>query len=143
VIDFIGPETPFFPPALDPILLERLALDELVGLPCGEPFDCAGIVLEVYRRAGRPIRAPETESVLAELERAGFSFVEVGEPLRPLDVLVFARPSLDEADATTHHLGVVLEPPRFLHAIVGGGVRTDSVERTLWRRSLLGGYRLG
>lgn len=113
----------------------------------GETVDCWGLVQRVYRDEFG-IELPsytegyetttDREEISAMIRREGAaSWAAVAMPeARAGDVLLL------RIEGMPAHVGVVLDAPRFLHAIKGAGVVVDRWDALLWKRRVLGCYRL-
>lgn len=116
----------------------------LVGKPYAEGgrgpthFDCYGIVLEYYRRAG--IMLPDYHSLgsnqeknLEVLSAMDNGWYEVFEP-RAGDVILFEVQSAP-------HVGIFLKRDLFLHAVLGHSSSAEKLSHPIWEKRLKGYYR--
>lgn len=103
-------------------------------------FDCLGLAMEVARRLGKKV--PNYVSDEAELHR------QLGEGAATLaDMPQIPLPvpgciALFRVTPTQHHLGVMIDPYRMLHAFERTGVVIERVHSPQWKRKLIGYYSL-
>lgn len=141
-------------------------IDDLLGVPYAaggrwqphgerrtQALDCFGLVLEVYRREGIAIpdhamdqraaaeqqAAQTTDEWIARLfgrwERLDLSMPRVNILAVP-PVVAFSN-----VDGAAVHVGVLIEPRRFLHCTKGAGVTLNSLDRPPWSERVLGVYQ--
>lgn len=127
--------------------------EDLLGLSFGAEFPtgpfgrvyCASLVAEVLRRRGIDVEIPTldegNEDELEErLAAAGFVPLVDGEAAEG-DLLLFSIPA-PAWDSEMHpHLGILVDPPLFLHVLTGSDVGLGSLDRIAWKTRLSGIYR--
>jgi cell wall-associated NlpC family hydrolase len=129
------------PPALAP----RIFAD-LIGKPFEkgargpDKFDCVGLAMEVAKRLGKQLPAyVSTEDELhAQLGTGGAVLADcprVSEPHAGCAVLMRMKPNV-------HHLGVMVDQYRLLHAYITTGVIVERINSPIWNRRILGFYSL-
>jgi cell wall-associated NlpC family hydrolase len=118
-----------------------VTVDDLVGKPYKlggrgpDWFDCAGLVVELMRRRGVPIRVPETvdsraRNLIAMQAILASRWTGVEEPFR--GCLVFLG---------SDHVGVMLNRRQFIHAAEDiGQVCIEYLDNGIWRRKFGGFY---
>jgi cell wall-associated NlpC family hydrolase len=130
------------PPALSPALFSDLIGKPFVDGGRGPAnYDCVGLVIEVAKRLGKTLPdylSSETEfhaqmaadgAALADLPRVGAA--TAGD-------IVLLRTGPAE-----HHVGVMVDRWRMIHAWKGIGVLVERINSPLWLRRILGFYSLG
>ena len=122
--------------------------DDLVGVPYVAKgrsmagLDCAGLVMEVYRRLGIIIGDPSVDpaayavaaAVIDEVSRSR-DWTRIPEPEVSCIVVIQQHP------AFIQHLGVYVGGGLFLHAVAPVGVITSSLHETMYRDQIRGFYR--
>lgn len=102
-------------------------------------YDCWGLCMEIYRRMG--IELPEFASsseysVIHEQVMKGKElFEQITEPERGCLVLFTLRPPY----AT--HIGVVINPPYFIHILEKSKVTVERLDSLTWARRVKGFFR--
>lgn len=76
-------------------------------------FDCSGLVLHTWRRLGVVVARDA-------YAQADFATPVALDDVQPGDLYFFARPG-----ARIHHVGIVVEPGRMVHASETGGVLVE------------------
>lgn len=107
---------------------------DLLGVPFErgargpETFDCYGLAIEMFRRAGVAVPdfvSPGTlEEVESLIDRAKGAWKKV--PLGTVGSLVTLR-----VEGLGAHVGYTVEQDRYVHAIEGSGVTTDRLSNPL------------
>ena len=116
--------------------LESLEFDDLGD--CGDliarVLDLAGVTLSPAARCGVPL-----DGAVDVIRAEGFVEVPHGELLLPFDMVLFRLEDLHGEPFP--HAGILIEPPRFLHALRSEGVRVSSLDRAYWRHRVTGYWR--
>ncbi len=113
----------------------------LVGKPYGEPYHCgtlAALALREYGVDVGEISETEPDEILGVIARAGLTRAE--DPADG-DLLLFRLPHRFANPASHHHVGVMVENPVFIHAMIGHGVALHSLAQAFWRRYLVSAFR--
>lgn len=122
--------------------------DDLAGVPYAAKgrsmagLDCAGLVMEVYRRLGHTLPDPLVDpvdyagsaSAIAE-EAVSRRWLRLDEPELHCVVVLQQHPDFAQ------HLGVYVGGGRFLHAVEHIGVTTDHLSAPVYRNRIRGFYR--
>lgn len=102
-------------------------------------FDCYGLCRAVYREFGKEL--PEFKHVVEDIlvhesiEKAKPMFEKIDKP-EPLCLVTFRiRGKL------VCHLGVVLEPPYFIHIMEKRNVTIERLDNPIWSKRIEGFYR--
>jgi cell wall-associated NlpC family hydrolase len=113
----------------------------------GDTVDCWGLVQRVYRDEFGITLPSYTEGYQTAADRA-----EIGAMIRREYGTDWDAVSLDEAHTgdvvllriagVPMHVGVVLTPPHFLHALKGVNVAVERWDGLLWRQRVAGCYRM-
>lgn len=113
----------------------------------GATVDCWGLVQRVYREEFGIALPDYTEGYQTTTDRE-----EISAMIRQERGSDWAAVPLDEARAGDvlllriegwpMHVGIVLDPPRFLHAAKGINVARERWDGVLWKRRVVGCYRL-
>ena len=134
------------------MILTVLTYADLVGVPFVEGgrarsgMDCWGVVLELYRRAGIALKDPFTaQSPEAIKRQQGQSVTQwIAQEFDQWDTVT--APDIGhvvafrDVDGAAVHVGVVVEPGKFLHALRRTGVVIGKLDREPWDTSLIGAY---
>jgi len=126
-------------------LAPRLFAD-LIGKPWAEggrgpdAYDCVGLVLEVAKRLGKqlPDYVSNEATLHAELAAGGDSLADLPRMIHPnVGDVVLLRMGVNE-----HHLGVMVDSCRMLHASRNCAAIIERVNSPLWQRRVMGYYAL-
>lgn len=122
--------------------------DDLVGVPyvakgrSPRGLDCAGLVIEVYRRLGITIEDPAVDpaeyavaAAVIDAVSKSRDWVRIPEPEVSCVVVIQQHPEF------VQHLGVYVGGGLFLHAVAPIGVTTSSLHDSMYRDQIRGFYR--
>ena len=130
------------PPSLSPALFADLIGKPFVDGGRGPAnYDCVGLVLEVAKRLGKTL--PAYLSNEAEFHA---QIAADGETLADLPRVAAATAGdvvLLRTGPAKHHVGVMIDRWRMIHAYEGIGVLVERINSPLWLRRILGFYSLG
>jgi hypothetical protein len=105
-----------------------------------DAYDCVGIAIEVARRMGRPLPAfLSSESEFhAQLADGGTRFADLERiaEAEPGCIVAF------EMRPDKHHIAIMIDRFRFLHAASDVGIVCERVLSPSWQRKIIGFYRL-
>lgn len=107
-----------------------------------DAYDCLGLAIEVTRRRGHVMPAYLSDEATLHREMAADGcalglLTRVPAP-EPGDIVL-----LRSSSALGYHLGVMVDSYRMLHASEpAGAVVLETISRTLWKRRVLGFYRM-
>lgn len=116
-------------------------------MPSAQRLDCWGLILEIMRRQGVmiPDTFPgQTQMGICRLQ-AGLSGLDwiaslFGQWRRIDGTAVGSLAVFRNVDGAAAHVGIIVEPGRFLHCTKGSGVSLNRLNRPPWDESLLGCY---
>ena len=121
-------------------------VDDLLGVPFmpggrdpGHGLDCWGLVREVMGRLGVSLPDEPYSGECAAVTDAMVSrwrprFRRLPGPQEPSLVLIRNDPIF------CNHIGVLVDPARFIHTLEGRGVSVERIAHPLWRHSIVGYY---
>lgn len=132
--------------------LSMVEYADLIGIPFLEfgrsraGMDCWAVVLELYRRAGITLKDPFAQQTRINVKAIQGASVErwIAEQFNtwervPVpdvgDVLAFR-----DVDGAAVHVGVMVEPGKFIHALRRAGIVIGKLDRAPWDTSLIGAY---
>ena len=104
-----------------------------------DKYDCYGLCMEIYKRLGKPLPEFHSESepsLIHEIVMQGKKlFKEIPEP-EPYCLAVFTlKPPY------VSHIGVVLNPPYFIHILRKAKVCVERLDSYIWAKRVKGFYR--
>ena len=112
----------------------------------GDTVDCWGLVQRVYRDEFGIELPGYDDSYLTTTDREEISAMIRQEQHHwaavPLQAAHTGDVVLMRIEGRLTHVGIVLDAPHFLHALKGAGVVVESWESLIWRRRVVGAYRL-
>ncbi len=122
--------------------------DDLVKIPYRakgrslDGLDCAGLVIELYRRIGIELPDPLVDpsdyaGAASEIEAEASSrrWLRLDEPELQCVVVIQQHPDFAQ------HLGVYVGAGRFIHAVEHLGVTVDHLSAPIYRNRIRGFYR--
>lgn len=103
-------------------------------------YDCVGLAIEVARRLGKqvPDYVSSEEELHAQLGKGAATFADLPKiPRAEPGCVVLLRMRPDQ-----HHLAIMIDEYRMLHASRQTGCVVERVLSPLWSRKVIGYYRL-
>lgn len=125
---------------------------DLIGVPfveggrTREGLDCWGVVLELYRREGIVLKDPfacETQASVKQTQRenAEVWIARHFDQWRRVSDPAWGRvAAFRDVDGAAVHVGVLVEPGKFVHALKKSGVVVGKLDRAPWCDNLMGIY---
>lgn len=104
-----------------------------------DTYDCYGLCMEVYKRIGKDL--PEfgfatKAEIIHEMIKTGKEYFEKIDTPEPYCLIAFyiRYPYVS-------HIGVMLEPPYFIHILEKTQVTIERIDSPVWQRKIAGFYR--
>jgi cell wall-associated NlpC family hydrolase len=128
-------------------MLSLALYQDLLGKPYAKDgrgptsYDCLGLAMEMARRLGKPVPAyvSDEEELHRQLGAGSATLADVPQIARAVPGCV----ALFRMSDGTHHLGVMVDPYRMLHAArTNGAVIVERVLSPQWQRKIIGYYSL-
>ena len=133
-------------------MIEIIEYADLIGIPfvdggrTREGLDCWAVVLECYRRAGVLLKDPFASKRQADIlpmqgEDVDRWIAEQFDHWERIDTPgIGSVVAFRDVDGAAVHVGVVVEPGKFLHALKRTGVVVGKLDREPWCTAMMGAY---